>query len=100
MLLGDLNSRMSGLTDFSQNDDNENDVDYYGKNITINDLVQNNISIERASEDKGVNEYGRTLAALCEAASLLPLNGRFGSDKNVGKITYLDTRKKKFIKAL
>ena len=100
MLLGDLNSRMSGLTDFSQDEENENNVDFYGKQITITDLIQNNISIERASEDKGINEYGRNLAALCEAASLLPLNGRFGSDKNIGKITYLETRKNKVYKSI
>ena len=85
MLLGDLNSRMSGLIDFSQNEENENNVDFYGKQITIDDLIQNNMSIERASEDKGVNEYGRNLATLCNAASLLRLTDVSVQTKISGK---------------
>ena len=100
MLMGDLNSRTYGLIDFSPPDENEFDLDSDDKNLTLNDLQENDLSLERASQDKGTNEYGHTLTALCRAASLLILNGRFSRDKNVGKITYLETRKNKIFKSI
>ena len=56
--------------------------------IKKDDLVLNDMSLERINTDKGVNEYGHSLVRLCKMAGLIILNGRCKEDKDKGKITF------------
>ncbi|MEW8548196.1 MAG: reverse transcriptase family protein, partial [Candidatus Thiodiazotropha sp.] len=49
-----------------------------------------NINKHRASQDVKTNNNGYRLIDICRNNNLFILNGRFGNDKNVGKLTFRD----------
>ena len=88
-LLGDFNSRTGIMNDvfnyddycikmFGQFDDDEMDGDY---------LTRFNADFQRVNKDPKVNNMGRALIELCQIQNLNILNGRFGHDKGIGKLT-------------
>ena len=88
-LLGDFNSRTGIMNDlfnyddycikmFGQFDDDEMDGDY---------LTRFNADFQRENKDPKVNNMGRALIELCQIQNLNILNGRFGHDKGIGKLT-------------
>ena len=89
LLCGDFNARTGLLSDFHLNchgslghssDDLPYFVDHY-----------ENITVERVNQDKNVNSYGRDLIDLCKSAGIYIVNGRTGSDKDLGRFTRVDT---------
>ena len=99
MIIGDLNARCANLRDVHLYDIDDCDYDVNEHDLTNNDLLNNNMSVIRTNQDKGVNENGRMLMRLCNMSSLLPLNGRFSKDKNIGNVTYCERRKDKLLKS-
>ena len=99
IIIGDLNSRCSDLTDIHLYDQDDVDYEVNEHDLTYTDFVNNNMSIKRTNQDKCVNENGRMLMRLCNMSSLLPLNGRFGKDKDIGNNTYCERRKNKLYKS-
>ena len=62
---------------------------YMYENAFIKDDFLNcNISVERANQDKNVNEYGLKLIQLCYSMDLAVMNGRAHSDKGIGAKTF------------
>ena len=61
-------------------------------NICVDDLLANDISMSRANEDKKSNEYGSRLVNLCLACDFIMMNGRAGSDRGKGKLTFCNHR--------
>ena len=95
ILIGDMNARTGNLTDIELDSDVEDDENllYTEINaITSDDLTQNNMLINRHSEDKGYNSYGKRLVELCKVGNMVMLNGRAGSDKGIGKLTFNNHR--------
>ena len=88
-LIGDFNSR-TGIMNyvfnyddycirmFGQFDDDEMDDDY---------LTRFNADFQRVNKDPKVNSMGRALIELRQIQNLNILNGRFGHDKGIGKLT-------------
>ena len=69
IILGDFNARTGLQPDFVSLDENDS-------------LFQN-----RANADKKVNNNGRRLVDLCKTCDMLIVNGRVGSDNNIGNYT-------------
>jgi exonuclease III len=92
ILFGDFNARTSNLTDclFLDNaickavdfsDDIRQELfDEY-------DTVINSIDQQRHSQDTVCDNYGTRFLNVCKALGLYILNGRVGSDKNIGQTT-------------
>ena len=101
ILLGDLNSRTGGLSDFSldEEDDEINLLINDDRNIVSEDLIINGMSVTRENEDKGVNDYGRKLIRLSFMSQMILLNGRCGKDKDIGRVTFCEARKNKLLKS-
>ena len=93
VIVGDFNARsgvkkdclIGGLSDSDTiNDVLDRDVPLYGfehvndMQISTDDLVANDISLERENEDKGLNDYGNRLVQLSATCDLIILNGRAG----------------------
>ena len=74
----DFNCRVAERPDYVENE-----------NEFINDLLPDGYVsddiLPRKSQDKTVNEYGRSLLGFCKASGLRILNGRLGVDGSVGK---------------
>lgn len=75
VLLGDYNSRTGDLDDFLSQEINKQKFQDLG------------LETERYNCDKKVDSNGRSLIKMCNDLSLCILNGRFGSDRNVGQCT-------------
>ena len=102
VIMGDLNSRTSNLLDFNIdniNDDCEDDVNKDSSELVKADIINNNMSIYRTNLDTGVNNNGKTLLKLTSMCNMILLNGRFGKDKDIGKITYCENKKNKIVKS-
>ena len=69
IILGDFNARTGLLPDFVSID--EDDLQFQS----------------RANADKKVNNNGRRLVDLCKTCDMLIINGRVGSDNNIGNYT-------------
>ena len=89
-LLGDLNARTGKLNDML------NFEDYVAKHFGLsdndylniqNDLISNNVSLERKNEDLKINQAGREIIDVCKSLGLVIVNGRLSEDKNIGKFT-------------
>ena len=95
-LTGDINARTGKLEDFVTADtfladhfdfDNET-LNFYNQA----ELLQTcNISVNRASCDTVVNTNGSKLIEICRGNNLFIVNGRLGSDQNIGNFTFRDT---------
>ena len=91
ILIGDFNSRTGTVDDFITMDQNDL-ID--SSNFEYIDFV-NTFSIldvpeKRANVDTKVNNNGRRLIELCKCNEFCIVNGRFGSDKSIGKTTFHD----------
>ena len=99
-----MNSRTSGLIDFDCNSGNVDEINILQGITDANDLIEkedlvfNDMSIERVHTDKGVNEHGHILVRLCKMAGMIILNGRCKEDKDKGKLTFCNKRGNKLLK--
>ena len=92
-LTGDFNARTQTLDNFLDADEflnkhfdfDESMQDFYNASSV---LLQVNISRNRSSQDKTVNNEGRSLLEVCKSSNLFMLNGRCGKDKDVGPFTF------------
>jgi hypothetical protein len=58
------------------------------ENMFSYSLLEKNIPLHRASEDKGrINKYGTELLELCKRCNLFIANGRIFNDQDIGKTT-------------
>ena len=78
---GDWNARVSDKDDFIANDSNITDLDTIDYEPDINYI--------RTTQDKGFNSHGKKMLDLCKSSSMRIVNGRVGTDKNVGAYTYV-----------
>ena len=89
LLTGDFNSRTGSANDIMMRefqDDILDESQYIYPNI-IEILKSLNIPLDRANKDKTVNNNGRRLIELCQLHELCIVNGRIGSDRNIGNVT-------------
>ena len=83
ILCGDFNARSSDCADYVTDD---NILHMY---MLPDDYVVDH-ELKRYSQDKGcVNSNGRDLLSLCQQCQLRILNGRVGTDKHIGKYTFI-----------
>ena len=106
MIVGDLNSRTADLVDYEHNETNlplinNNTHDTYTDNSAIQeeDLIDNDMSLDRVNEDKVANEYGHMLIRLCKMADMILLNGRCKEDKGRGKVTFCEKKRNKIVQS-
>ena len=76
-LFGDLNSRIGNKLDYVDNDGPLPECDF----------LDTDYRIPRVTSDRGTNKYGDLLIDLCKSVNMRIVNGRFGTDKKLGKIT-------------
>lgn len=84
ILVGDFNSRTRDLPDWLPRDVH-GDVD-------VDQSDDDDDTPLRSNCDIGVNQNGKNLLSLCQAATLVICNGRFGSDAAVGAFTCRTSR--------
>ena len=79
IICGDMNARTKNLSDMIESDDS--------RYVPLPDdyLYDNNIA--RYSQDKVINAHGHLLLDFCRSTSLIMLNRRSGSDKDIGNFT-------------
>ncbi|VDI39621.1 Hypothetical predicted protein [Mytilus galloprovincialis] len=86
VLLGDFNSRTANLSDFyDENSDDEFIVQHFTDQFDYTDVhILDNLKIprERNSPDNVVNGFGRKLLDFCKSNKVFILNGRVGQDVN------------------
>ena len=82
LICGDFNSRIGNEKDYVIFDNDANidilPIDY-----------ETDEAMSRSSQDKIINANGRKLLDVCKLNTLRTANGRLGSDKGVGKYTYV-----------
>ena len=92
-LTGDFNAQTANLQDFTCSDtlldkhlnlDNETQ-EYFDQEAF---LQNNNIPVNRVSNDKKTNNTGYKLVDICKNNNLLILNGRFSLGAEKGKFTF------------
>ena len=83
ILAGDMNARTANLNDYIED---ENEIDYSGDSVT-NVMACLDIPKDRISQDNARNNLGYALTDFCKSQRFLILNGRVGSDKEVGSTT-------------
>lgn len=91
-MLGDFNSRTGILSDSLNVGDVgtniRNGLSFDGEmllNSEMNDFSL--MDLQRVSEDLMTNNNGHSLIDLCQSSELKIVNGRFGSDKGIGRYT-------------
>ena len=91
--MGDFNARTQNKQDFLDEDgffsqlfDYDHDLTDHFQNSSILDKC--NMPKIRVSQDKTINNEGNMLIDICKANSLFILNGRCGSDKHIGAMTF------------
>ena len=92
LIAGDMNGRTAMLDESylpNQFDtiNFENVIDLENV-ISVDDFINNSMSVKRHNCDHSVNAYGRKLIELCQSADLAILNGRTGLDRGIGKFTF------------
>ena len=92
-LIGDLNSRTGNLDDtftIEQSVINNCEIDGFAQELF--DLSHNNdaeiMSGKRNNKDTFVNNNGNLLINFCKVSNMRIVNGRFGSDKGIGELTF------------
>ena len=96
MLFGDVNAHTSCLTDYVMLDDFLTNQFIFDENVlhdfnSTDLLLKEGFPIKRISKDKKVNTNGLKLLETCKSNNLYIVNGRVGSDKNVGNFTFRNT---------
>ena len=93
LLMGDFNARTQNKQDFLEED--EFFSQHFDFDDDLTDLFQNSSVLDkcnlpkiRTSQDKIVNNEGNMLIDICKTNSLFILNGRCGSDKSIGAMTF------------
>ena len=81
LLTGNFNARTSDLPDYNQYDSLPLPADY------TSDIGQT-----RCNSDHSVYSYGKVLLNLCISSNLRIVNGRIGTDRNVGEFTCYSPR--------
>ena len=95
-LIGDMNSRTGNLDDLLyfereifDNSELDNEVMQDILDINFNFFHNNSIINEnRVNTDKIINENGKGLINLCQRTNVIIINGRTGSDRNKGDLTF------------
>ena len=92
MLIGDFNSRTGTINDILliENTDNVLDPSNFIYPDIINTLKRLNLPIHRSNKDTKINNNGKQLIELCKCLEMCIVNGRLGSDKNIGDTTCND----------
>ena len=62
------------------------------RKICIEDVLANDMTIDRMNADSTVNDYGNRLVQLCMTCDMLIMNGRAGKDKGKGTWTFCNHR--------
>ena len=93
LLMGDFNARTHDKQDFLEEDelfsqhlDYDNDLIDLFQNSSVLDKC--NLPKNRTSQDKIINKEGNMLIDIFKANSLFIFNGRCGSDKSIGAMTF------------
>lgn len=83
---GDFNARTGTNPDFV-----DDDIILHAESNehTMYDSVLDNSDLERFSCDKIVNHFGRCLLDMCSILNIHIVNGRCGSDSNIGQHTFI-----------
>ena len=84
-LAGDLNARCGTNNDFIVNDTLIQNISDLIQPLSSYDFDSDNT--DRKSEDKGVNQFGRSLLNLCKSTGYRIVNGRHSDDSN-GSVTF------------
>ena len=93
LIVGDFNSRSGILNDIEETDLSllkrvTTCPDIYEATDTRRLLEMNDVPLKRSSQDKGTpNALGYQLIDFCKNNDMIILNGRLGSDKDIGKVT-------------
>ena len=92
MLIGDLNSRTGQLNEIMLLDIQDEILDErtFTQPYVVDILKSLNIPVKRCNLDTKINNNGRKLVEMCKIHELCLMNGRVGSDKNVGGLTCAD----------
>ncbi|MCG8034442.1 MAG: reverse transcriptase family protein [Candidatus Thiodiazotropha taylori] len=92
-LLGDYNAQTANMVDYTVLDPFLSEFFNFDQ-ATMEHMDQKGVfekyglQISRASKDAKKNNHGFKIIELCKNNNLAILNGRFGEDKNVGKMTF------------
>ena len=91
-LIGDMNSGTGNLDDtlaFEREIINNSETDFTETFFDLNYLDNNSIiSKKRVNKDKTVDQNGRGLIDMCKRNNVIIINGRTGSDREIGDITF------------
>ena len=92
MLIGDFNSRTGTINDILlvENTDDVLDSSNFIYPDIINTLKNLNLPIHRSNKDTKINNNGKKLIEMCKCHELCIVNGRLGTDKNIGNTTCND----------
>ena len=88
-LFGDFNARTGTVCDYNELNGHIADsllIEEDDKDI-ITLMSKYSIPLDRTSEDKVLNKYGKRFIELCSNLGILIMNGRCGKDVNIGKCT-------------
>ena len=93
LLMGDFNARTFNKPDFLGEEEfcnnhfnyDDNTTEFFNESSLLNNCK---LSELRISQDQMVNNEGNLLLDICKSNNLLILNGRCGSDKNIGAMTF------------
>ncbi len=96
LLLGDVNARTACLPDYIVSDNflsshfdfDSETSNYFQKHVLLENL---GYPLKRCSRDNKTNPHGYFLIETCRNANLFILNGRVGSDKNIGNFYIFET---------
>ena len=92
-LVGDMNSRTGNLNDiltFEREVINFSETNEFAQDFFEISLFEGNdrINKKRVNKDKTVNSNGKKLIKLCKENNMIIVNGRTGSDKEIGDLTF------------
>ena len=90
LICGDFNARISNYADYVEDDSAEH------IHVLPDDYLVDT-PLGRVSEDKGFNRYGSQMLDFCKETGLRIVNGRVGSDKGIGKCTYVGSAGKSVV---
>ena len=93
LLMGDFNARTQNKQDFLEEDNFfikyfDFDKDMISHFSVSSVLDQCKLPKKRTSQDKVINNEGNKLIDICKSNNLFILNGRCGTDKNIGAMTF------------
>ncbi len=90
-LCGDINARTGIRPDFEQAISGNDREEVLEHNVTASVDQPAGIFLERYSQDKNINSYGRKLLEFCKFTGMQIMNGRLHRDKHIGAYTHIDT---------